>query len=53
MPEDEGQLCDKIMDKTCDLQDYLLDHLTDEEYEYAKDILDDIWYAAHAIKGDM
>ncbi len=56
MPDDifetEEQLCNKIMDKACLLQSYLLDHLMNEEYNYIKDILDDIWCAAHTIKGD-
>lgn len=50
--ETEEQLCDKIMNKSCELQDYLLEKLSDDEYEIVKDMLDDIWCAANAIKGD-
>ena len=50
--ETEEQLCDKIMNKSCELQAYLSEKLFDDEYEKVKDLLDDIWCAAHAIKGD-
>lgn len=50
--ETEEQLCDKIMDKSCELQAYLLEKLFDDEYEVVKNMLDDIWCAAHAIKGN-
>lgn len=48
----EEQLCDEIMNKSCELQSYLKEKLFDDEYEIIKNMLDDIWCDAHAIKGD-
>lgn len=50
--ETDEQLCNKIMDKACELQSYLSEKLFDDEYELVKDMLDDIWCIAHTIKGD-
>jgi hypothetical protein len=50
--ETKEQLCDKIMNKVCVLQDYLMEKLCDDEYEAVKHMLDGIWNAAHAIKED-
>ena len=50
---DEEKLCTEIMDYVCELQDFLADKLSDNDYTKAKDILDNIWSDAHAIKGDM
>ena len=56
MPDDilktEEELCNDIMNKTCDIQFYLITKLSDDEYEKVKGLLDDIWCAAHAIKGN-
>jgi len=49
----EEKLCTSIMDNVCKLQDFLADKLSDEDYTTAKDMLDEIWSNAHAIRGDM
>jgi hypothetical protein len=50
---DEEKLCTSIMDNVCELQDFLADKLSDDDYTKAKDMLDSIWSSAHAIRGDI
>lgn len=50
---DEENLCTEIMDKVCELQDFLLEILSDDDYTQAKEKLDEIYSNAHAIRGDM
>ena len=50
---DEEKLCTSIMNDVCELQDFLADKLSDEDYTTAKEKLDEIWSNAHAIRGDM
>jgi hypothetical protein len=50
---DEEKLCTSIMDNVCELQDFLVDKLSDDDYTTAKEKLDEIWSDAHAIRGDM
>lgn len=51
--EDEEELCTEIMTYACELQDFLADKLSDDDYTVAKEKLDEIWSDAHAIRGDM
>ena len=44
---------DEIMTKVCELQDFLIDKLNDDDYVQAKEMLDAIWSDANALKGDM
>lgn len=50
---DEENLCTEIMDYVCELQDFLLERLSDDDYTQAKEKLDEIYSNAHAIRGDM
>jgi hypothetical protein len=50
---DEEELCIDIMSYVYELQDFLTDKLSDEDYTNAKNMLNSIWSDAHAIRGDM
>lgn len=50
---DEEKLCTRIMTNVCELQDFLLERLSDDDYTQAKEKLDEIYSNAHAIRGDM
>ncbi|MBR6135551.1 MAG: hypothetical protein IKQ22_03605 [Clostridia bacterium] len=50
---DEENLCTEIMDNVCELQDFLLERLSDDDYTQAKEKLDEIYSNAYAIRGDM
>lgn len=50
---DKEELCTQIMTTTCNLQDFLIDKLSDEDYTKAMDMLNSIWSNAQAIRGDM
>lgn len=50
---DEEKLCTSIMTNVCELQDFLADKLSDEDYTFAKEKLDEIWSDAHTIRGGM
>ena len=49
----EEELCTSIMTDVCELQDFLADKLSDDDYTKAKDILNSIYSNAHTIRGDM
>ena len=51
--DEEEKLCTSIMTNACELQDFLADKLSDDDYTTAKEKLDEIWSDAHAIRGDM
>ena len=50
---DGEKLCDQAIDAVLELQDLLLDEVSDEVYEKAKGFIDIIYENIHAIKGDM
>ena len=51
--DDEEKLCTCIMNYVCELQDFLADKLSDDDYTQAKEKLDEIWCDAHTIRGDI